>query len=140
MANLNSVILIGRLTRDSELKYINTGTAVTKFSIANNHKKKSGDQWIEESNFFDVVLWGKIGETLNQYLIKGKEVAIQGELRQQRWDQDGQKRSKIEIVANNIQLLSGASENVNKEASQKVENMTNKLENATSDFSDDIPY
>jgi len=107
MADLNHVILIGRLTRDAELKYTANGQAVCKFSLAVNRRRKNGDQWVEEANFFDIVLWGRQGETLNQYLIKGKQVAVHGELRQDRWEQDGQNRSKVEIVANNLQLLGG---------------------------------
>ncbi len=107
MADLNHVMLIGRLTRDAEFKYITNGQAICKFSVAVNRRKKSGDQWVDEVNFFDVVLWGRQAETLNQYLLKGKQLAVEGELRQDRWEQDGQNRSKVEIVANNIQLLGG---------------------------------
>ena len=110
MANdINVVTLVGRLTRDSELKYTNSGTAVCKFSLAVNRKKRSGDQWTDEVSYFDVVLWGKQGEALQQYLSKGKQVAVSGELRQNRWEQDGQSRSKVEIIANNLQLLGGNS-------------------------------
>ncbi|MDR2313483.1 MAG: single-stranded DNA-binding protein [Spirochaetaceae bacterium] len=107
MADLNHVVLIGRLTRDAELKYTASGQAVCKFSIAVNRRRKSGDQWVDEASFFDIVLWGRQGESLNQYLVKGKLVGVDGELRQDRWEQDGQNRSKVEIVANNIQLLGG---------------------------------
>ena len=107
MANLNVVVLIGRLTRDAELKYISTGTAVSKFSLAVNRRKRSGDQWVEETDFFDITVWGRTAESLNQYLTKGKEIAVEGELRQSRWEQDGQSRSRIEINARNIQLLGG---------------------------------
>jgi single-strand DNA-binding protein len=107
MADLNHVVLIGRLTRDAELKYTANGQAVCKFSIAVNRRRKSGEQWVDEPNFFDVVLWGRQGETLNQYLVKGKQVGVDGELRQDRWEQDGQNRSKVEIVAANLQLLGG---------------------------------
>jgi single-strand DNA-binding protein len=108
MADLNHVVLIGRLTRDAELKYTANGQAVCKFSIAVNRRRKSGDQWVDEANFFDIVLWGRQGESLNQYLLKGKMVGVDGELRQDRWEQDGQNRSKVEIVANNLQLLGGS--------------------------------
>ena len=108
MADLNRVTLIGRLTRDAELKYTSGGMAVCKFSIAVNKFRKSGEQRTEETHFFDIVLWGRSGESLNQYLIKGKQVAIDGELRQNRREQDGQPPSKIEIVANNVQLLGGS--------------------------------
>ncbi len=107
MADVNHVILIGRLTRDAELKYTSGGMAVCKFAIAVNKRRKQGDQWVDEANFFDIVLWGRSGETLNQYLVKGKQVAVEGELHQNRWEQDGQSRSKIEINANNVQLLGG---------------------------------
>jgi single-strand DNA-binding protein len=107
MADVNHVILIGRLTRDSELKYTSGGMAVCKFAIAVNRRRKNGDQWVEEASFFDIVLWGRTGETLNQYLVKGKQIAVEGELHQNRWEQDGQSRSKIEIMANNVQLLGG---------------------------------
>ncbi|MDR0455268.1 MAG: single-stranded DNA-binding protein [Treponema sp.] len=107
MVDLNHVVLIGRLTRDAELKSIASGQAVCKFSIAVNRRRKNGDQWEDEANFFDIVVWGRQGESLHQYLVKGKMVAVDGELRQDRWQQDGQNRSKIEIVANNIQLLGG---------------------------------
>jgi single-strand DNA-binding protein len=101
------VTLIGRLTRDAELKYTANGQAVCKFSIAVNRRRRNGDQWEDEANFFDIVLWGRQGESLNQYLVKGKMVGVDGELRQDRWQQEGQNRSKVEIVANNLQLLGG---------------------------------
>ena len=108
MADINHVVLVGRLTRDAELKYTASGQAVCKFSIAVNRRRKNGDQWEDEANYFDIVLWGRQGESLNQYLLKGKTVGVDGELRQDRWQQDGQNRSKVEIVANNIQLLGGS--------------------------------
>jgi single-strand DNA-binding protein len=107
VADINNVVLTGRLTRDAELKYTANGQAVCKFSLAVNRRRKNGDKWEEEANFFDVVLWGRQGETLNQYLVKGKAVGIYGELRQDRWQQDGQNRSKIEVVASNVQLMGG---------------------------------
>jgi single-strand DNA-binding protein len=107
MADINHVTLIGRLTRDAELRYTAGGQAVCKFSIAVNRRRKNGDQWEDEANFFDIVLWGRQGEALNQYLVKGKMIGLEGELRQDRWQQDGQNRSKVEIVANNLQLLGG---------------------------------
>ncbi len=105
VADVNRVVLIGRLTRDAELKYTSGGMAVCKFSLAVNKRRKNGDQWVEEANFFDIVLWGRAGESLNQYLVKGKQIAVEGELHQNRWEQDGQSRSKVEIMASNVQLL-----------------------------------
>jgi single-strand DNA-binding protein len=105
MADINHVILVGRLTRNAELKYTNNGAAVCKFGLAINQRRKKDDQWVDESHFFDVVLWGKTAESLNQYLVKGKQIGVEGQLRQNRWEQDGQARSKVEIHATNIQLL-----------------------------------
>ena len=107
MADVNHVILIGRLTRDAELKYTSGGMAVCKFAIAVNRRRKNGDQWVDEASFFDIVLFGRAGESINQYLVKGKQVAVEGELHQNRWEQDGQSRSKVEINASNVQLLGG---------------------------------
>jgi len=107
MADINHVVLVGRLTRNAELKYTNSGAAVSKFSIAINQRRKKDDQWVDESHFFDIVLWGKTAESLNQYLVKGKQVGIEGQLRQDRWEQDGQSRSRVEIFATNVMLLGG---------------------------------
>jgi single-strand DNA-binding protein len=107
MSDINHVILIGRLTRDAELKYTASGQPVSKFSIAVNRSVKRGEKWEDEANFFDIVLWGKRAETLGQYLTKGKQIGVDGELRQDRWQQDGQNRSKVEVIAANINLLGG---------------------------------
>ena len=108
MIDLNHVVLIGRLTRDAELKSIANGQSVCKFSIAVNRRRKNGDQWEDEPNFFDIVVWGRQGESLHPYLVKGKMIGVDGELRQDRWQQDGQNRSKVEIIANYLQLLGGS--------------------------------
>jgi single-strand DNA-binding protein len=113
MADVNHVVLIGRLTRDAELKMTPKGTAVVKFSIAVNRRKKNEDQWEDEANFFDITVWGKQGEALHKYLVKGKMVGVDGELNQDRWQQDGQNRSKVEVLANYIQLLGGNNGNDN---------------------------
>src|SRR3989304_2150484 len=108
MTDWNHVALIGRLTRDAELKYTSSNLAVCKFSIANNQRRKRDNAWTDEAHFFDVPLWGKTAESLHKYLVKGKQVAIDGQLRQSRWEKDGQTRSRVEINANNIQLLGGS--------------------------------
>jgi single-strand DNA-binding protein len=107
MADVNHVVLVGRLTRDAELKYTPSGFPISTFSLALNRKKKNGDQWVEEAHYFDVELFGKSAESLKTYLVKGKQIAVEGELRQDRWEQDGQKRSKVKIAASNVQLLGG---------------------------------
>jgi len=108
--DINVVSLTGRLTRDSELQQTNSGSSLLKFSIANNKgKKKDGDNWVEqEPNYFNIILWGRQGEVLQQYLTKGKQVAVNGRLQQRSYQaQDGAKRSIVQIVADNVLLCSG---------------------------------
>lgn len=111
MANsdINSVVIVGRLTRDAELRYLNSGTAVASISIAVNSSKKDGDQWISEANFFDVSYFGKGAEGIKPYLTKGTQIAVQGSLRQGRWEKDGQKFSRVNILADSIELLGSRS-------------------------------
>jgi len=137
MADVNHVVLVGRLTRDAELKYTGSGSAVSKFSLAINRRRKQGDQWVDEANFFDIVLWGKTAEAVSKYLTKGKQVAVDGELRQSRWEQDGQSRSRVEIHANNIQLL-GSSRGV--ASGQAGGGFEETPQGAPSEFEDDIPF
>lgn len=110
MADINRVTLVGRLTRDAEVRVTQGGMQITKFGLAINRRRKQGDQWVDEASFFDVVIFGRMGEAVSRYLTKGKQVGVDGELVQDRWEQDGQKRSKVEIYCNNIQLLGGRGE------------------------------
>lgn len=126
MADVNHVILIGRLTRDASLTYTIGGQPVCKFGLAVNRRRKQGDQYVDEVSFVPVVLCGKQGESLNQFLVKGKQVAVEGELRQERWEQDGQHRSKVEIMANNVQLLGGGGVKEEKQESLKYEQPVKK--------------
>ena len=106
MTDINRVILVGRVVKDAELKFTPSSTPVTRFSVAVNRSRKNGDQWEEEVSYIDIVLWGRSAESISKFLVKGKQVAVEGELRQNRWEQDGQQRSKLEVVASNVQLLS----------------------------------
>jgi single-strand DNA-binding protein len=106
--DINSVTLVGRLTRDAELKYTNAGTAVSNFSMAVNESIKQKDgSYADTANFFEIQYWGKPAEGLNGYLTKGRQVALQGKLKQQMWTDNatGQNRSKVVITAFSIQLL-----------------------------------
>lgn len=107
MNDINSVNLIGRLVRDAELSYTKGGSAICNLSIASNRTKKNGEQWINEVSYFDIVFYGKQAEGLKPYLLKGKQIAVSGQLHQDRWEKDGQKFSKIRIVADNVELLGG---------------------------------
>jgi single-strand DNA-binding protein len=107
MSAINNVVLLGRLTRDAELKFTNTGFPIANLSLAVNRRVKKGDAWQEEASFFDAVLLGKRAESLAQYLKKGTQLSVQGELQQRRWEQEGQKRSKVEILVNDVQFVGG---------------------------------
>ncbi len=151
MADINTVVIVGRLTREAELKYTNSGMGVSKFSIAVNRRKRSGDQWEDEVSFFDCTMFGKRAESLNQYLNKGKQIAVNGELRQGRWEQDGQSRSKVEIIVNDIQLLGGnkggsdssqydRSKSGSNNYQQQQQQQQQPKQGNTEVFEDDIPF
>jgi len=105
VSDINVVVLVGRLTRDSELKYTPSGYAICRFSIAVNRSKKQDEGWVDEPHYFDIEFYGKSAEGLSKYLLKGRQVAVQGELRQDRWEKDGQQRSKVVVVASTIRPL-----------------------------------
>jgi single-strand DNA-binding protein len=111
--DINHVVLVGRLTKDPELTYTQSGAAICKFSIAVNRSSGSsrGSTGDGEgsANFFNIVAWNKTAEICNQYLSKGRQVAIDGRLQQRRWEgSDGVKRNTVEIVANNVQFFGPA--------------------------------
>lgn len=105
MGDLSVAVIVGRLTRDAELKYTSSGQAVCSFSVATGTRVKKQDQWVDESSFWDVDLWGKRAEAVSQYLTKGKLVAVEGDMRQDRWEKDGQKHMKVLVKANDVQLI-----------------------------------
>ena len=108
MASFNTVTVVGHLTRDTEIRYTQSGAPVGNGAIAVNRKYKSGDELKEEVSFFDFVVWGKTAEAVAQHTGKGSLVLLDGRLQQRRWEtDDGQKRSKIEIVAETVQFLGG---------------------------------
>lgn len=109
MTDLNSCILLGRLTRDGELTYTQNGKAKLAFSLANNRSVKNGEQWTDDTAFFDVVCWGIMAEGLKQRIGKGSQIALTGRLCQDRWQdkQTGQNRTKIYILAETVEVLRG---------------------------------
>jgi single-strand DNA-binding protein len=102
MADIFKVIGTGRLTRDMEIKYTTGGMAIGNFAIAVNRRTKKGDAWQDEASFFDCKLFGKSAEGINQYMTKGKQVAIDGTLTQERWEKDGQNHSKTVIICDTV--------------------------------------
>ena len=109
MASYNRVILVGNLTRDPELRYISTGTAVSEIGLATKNRVKKNNEWVDEPVFVDVTLWGRMAEVANEYLSKGSPILIEGRLKFDTWEKDGQKRSKLRVVADQMQMLSGGS-------------------------------
>lgn len=105
MASFNRVILVGNLTRDPELRHIPSGTAVSDVTLAVNDRVKRGNEWVEETTFVDVTLWSRIAEIAGEYLSKGSPVLIEGRLKLDRWEKDGQKHSKLRVVAENLRML-----------------------------------
>jgi single-strand DNA-binding protein len=110
MASYNRVILVGNLTRDPELRYIPSGTAVSDIGLAVNDRIKRGDQWVDEVTFVDITLWGRTAEIANEYLSKGSPVLVEGRLKLDRWEKDGQKHSKLKVVGDKLQMLGSKGE------------------------------
>ena len=147
MASLNKVLLIGNLTRDPELRYIPSGSAVTSFTLAMNrvYKLQTGEKK-EEVSFVRVVVWGRMAEICNEYLKKGNPVFVEGRLQSRSWDgPDGQKKSALEVIANNVQFLKqgsaprGAGEYA-EAASSKEEIGEIQLEDAGKGGEDEVPF
>jgi single-strand DNA-binding protein len=108
--SINRVVLTGNLTRDAELKQT-AGGALVKMRIAVNDRRKVGDQWTDVANFIDVNMFGTRAESVSRFLTKGKQVGIDGRIRMDEWTtEDGQKRSKLEVYADNIELLGSRGE------------------------------
>ncbi len=139
MASLNKVFLMGNLTRDPELRYTAGGSSVADFGIAVNRRYKQGDEWKEDVCFVDITVWGKQAENCAEYLNKGKGVFIEGRLQFRSWEsEEGQKRSKIEVVANNVQFLSRSTHG--QEGQDNVKNIGGIEKKENKLVEDDIPF
>ena len=145
----NVVVLSGRLTRDCELKYTSGGTAVLSGSIAVGERVKRGDQWQNESSFFDFAVFGKLGEGVKPYATKGRQVVISGHLKQERWTaQDGTARNRVTVIVDNLQLVGGNSQGGNSQGgnsqgnTQTAQYQQQEQYNPYSgaDFPEDIPF
>ncbi len=129
---LNKVFLIGRLTRDPEIRFFPSGSQVTSFTIAVNRAYKVKDEWKEETYFFDIESFGMLAERLGKQLNKGTQILIEGQLRQDRWEtSSGDKRSKVKIVAEKVSLLT----------KQKSEDHTKGLDTPNEqEDEEDVPF
>merc|ERR1712093_155875 len=109
MASFNRVILVGNLTRDPELRHIPSGTAVSEIGLAVNDRVKRNNDWVDETTFVDVTLWARTAEVASEYLSKGSPVLIEGRLKLDTWETEGQKKSKLRVVGERMQMLGARS-------------------------------
>ena len=138
MTDINTLTIIGRLVRDPEaIAYTSGGTARLNISVAVNRREKRGGDWSDRASFFDITIWGKTAENIKPYLVKGKQIAVEGYLDQQRWEKDGQKFSRVCIVANNVQLL-GGKDGAREATPQQAGGYTDA--GSGDDFPEDIPF
>jgi single-strand DNA-binding protein len=148
--SINRVILLGNLTADPELRALPSGTPVCQLRIAVNDrvKDRNSGEWTDYANYFDVTVFGPQGERCAQYLAKGRQVAVDGRLRWRQWEaQDGQKRSKVEVVADSVQFIgprdaSASGGGFNRPAAGSPEFDKTGLDVPETDFQedDDIPF
>jgi len=135
--SINQVILMGRLTRDPEMRTTTTGKSIASFSIAVD---RGGQD--DQADFFDVTAWEKLGELVNQYLSKGRRCLVQGRLRQDSWDdkETGKKRTRVEVVATDVTFLDGPSgDNGGGEPSQNTVPQQKKSNDVAPSDIDDKP-
>ena len=140
MAGVNKVILIGRLGKDPELRQTGGGMSVGNMSVATSNKFKKADEWVEETEWHRVVLWGKTAENCSEYLSKGREVYIEGRLQTREWEKDGVKRYTTEVVAQTVQFLGGgqSSEGGQQGGASAPQSGASAPQSGTDD--DDIPF
>ncbi len=106
-ASYNRVVLVGNLTRDPECRYIPSGTAVSDIGMAVNDRRKTPTgEWVDETTFIDITLWGRQAEIVSEYCSKGSSILVEGRLKLDTWEAEGQKRSKLKVIGEKIQLLS----------------------------------
>src|SRR5690349_15482785 len=111
MASYNRVILMGNLTRDIQLRYTPAGTPVTEVGLAvNDRRKGSNGEWIDETTFVEVTFWGRTAEVAAEYLSKGSPVFVEGRLKLDTWEKEGQKHSKLRVVCDRMQMIGARGE------------------------------
>jgi single-strand DNA-binding protein len=143
MASFNRVILVGNLTRDVDVRFTKTGTPVTDLGLAVNDRVKRNDEWVDETTFVDVTLWGRTAEVAGEYLSKGSPVLIEGRLKLDTWEQEGQKRYKLHVVGERMQMLGGkpgGGGGGSRRGSSAEEAIASAGEGSEAPPSDDIPF
>lgn len=127
--SLNQVTLMGNLTRDPDLRQTPNGQSVCSFSLALNrsYKDQSGE-WQDSTDYVDVVAWGSLAERVGQYMAKGRRCLVQGRLQSRNWEQEGQKRSKVEVLANDVTFLDGRGSEAGESVEDKPKVKSSKKE------------
>ena len=143
-----SITIVGRLTRDAELRYLQSGDPILGFSVATDRSAKKGNEWVKEPSYWTCSLWGKRGESLAQYMTKGTQVAVSGEAYEDNWEKDNVKHTRVKVNAQEVMLLGGKPQQATQApakgdigygttpASQQAKPAQPPL---ADDFSDDIP-
>lgn len=131
---INKVMLSGNLTRESELRRTQSGSAILNFGIAVNDRRRNSQtgEWEDYANFFDCVMFGARAEAVANYLTKGTKVAIEGHLRWSQWERDGQKRSKVEVIVDELEFMS------RRDNAQPVQ--AEVIDASTGVYEDSIPF
>lgn len=137
MASFNKVVLMGNVTRDVEVRYTPNGTAVADVGLAVNEKYKKGEEWVEDTTFVDVTVWSRTAEIAGEYLSKGSPVLFEGRLKLEQFEVEGQKRSKLKVVAESMQLL--GSKKDKPEAEEKPKAAT-KPKKAKAESEEEVPF
>lgn len=133
--------IVGRLVRDAELKYTNSGAAVCNFSMASNWSRKKGEEWVEEVSYFDFVMFGRRAESLHKHLTKGTKLAIAASPRQERWEKDGQKQSRVKFYVDDLNFAGGKSEGGSSSGATEYGSQPGDIGyQGKSDFEDSIPF
>ncbi len=140
MASFNRVILMGNVTRDLELRRTPQGTPVVDVGLAVNDRVKRNDEWIDETTFVDITLWGRTAEVACEYLAKGSPVMIEGRLKYETWEQDGQKRSKLKVVGERMQMLGGRASGNRGESADHYSEPVNAESGSPPPANDNIPF
>ena len=130
-SSMNRVFLMGNVTRDPELRYISNGSAVTEIGLAiNDRRKSSSGEWVEETTFVDITLWGRTAEIAGEYVTKGAPLLIEGRLKLDTWEKDGKKNSKLRVVGDRMHLIGSRGGNRTEESSLSGRNQEGRSSNS----------
>lgn len=130
ITDINSVTLVGNITKDAELRTVGEGFSIVEMSVANNYPVKKGDKYESEASFFDLKMLGKRAAALHPHLKKGSKIAVSGKLRQERWEKDGQKKSRVIVLVDELEFVGG----------QKQQSGSGGDGQGGDGFPEDIPY